>query len=58
MTLDKPFSFLVFKPSGVRFTKVSLRNYLVNWVVQPYMARIGIRIRFIWDWVMYSWGCG
>ena len=44
---------LVLKPSGVRFVKVSFRNYLVNW---GYIAGIGIMIRFIL--VMYSWGCG
>ena len=43
-TLDKPFGFLVIKPSGVRFAEVSLRNHLVNWA---YMAGIGIMIRFI-----------
>ena len=32
-TLDKPYGFLVIKPSGVRFADVSFRNYLVNWVV-------------------------
>ena len=26
-TLDKPFGFLVLKPSWVRFAEVSLRNY-------------------------------
>ena len=26
-TLDKPFGFLVLKPSGVRFAEVSFRNY-------------------------------
>ena len=52
-TLDKPFGFLVLKPSGVRFAEVSFRNHLVNW---GYMAGIRIRIRFIL--VMYSWGCG
>ena len=52
-TLDKPFGFLVLKPSEVRFADVSFRNYLVNW---GYMAGIGISIRFIW--MMYSWGRG
>ena len=52
-TRDKPFGFLVIKPSGVRFAKVSFRNYLVTW---GHMAGIGIRIRFIR--VMYSRGCG
>ena len=42
-TLDKPFGFLVLKPSGVRFAEVSFQNYLVNW---RYMAGIGIRIWF------------
>ena len=42
--LDKPFGFLVLKPSGVRFMEGLFRNYLVNW---GYMAGIGIRIRFI-----------
>ena len=32
-TLDKPFGFLILKPSGVRFADVSFRNYLVNSVV-------------------------
>ena len=44
-TLDKPFGFLVLKPSGVRFAEVSFRNYLVTW---GYVAGIGIMIRFIW----------
>ena len=44
-TLDKPFGFLVLKPSGV----FSSRNYLVN---LGYMA--GIRIRFRFISVMYS----
>ena len=55
-TLDKPFGFLVLKPSGVRFVEVSFRNYLVNWVGVQYTAAIGIRIRFVR--VMYSWSCG
>ena len=46
-TLDKPFRFLVLKPSGVRFAEVSFRNYLVNWVVYGLNWVIGIRIRFI-----------
>ena len=49
--LDKPFGFLVVKPSGARFAEVSFRNDLVTW---GYMAGIGFRIRFLW--VMYSWG--
>ena len=53
-TLDKPFGFLVLKPSGVRFAEVSFRNYLVNWGYY-YMARIGIWIRFIWV-ILYSSG--
>ena len=40
--LDTPFGFLVLEPSGVRFTEVSFRNYLVERVV--YRARSGIRI--------------
>ena len=44
-TLDKPFGFLVLKPSGVRFAEVSFRNHLVTW---GHMAGIWIRIRFIW----------
>ena len=52
-SLDKPFGFLVLKPSGVRFAEVSFRNYLVNW---EYTVGIGIGIRFIW--VMFSWDCG
>ena len=49
-TLDKPFGFLVLKPSGVRLAEVSFRNYLVN---RGFMA--GIEIRIIFIWVMYNW---
>ena len=54
-TFDKPFGFLVLKPSGVRFAEVSFRNYLVNW---GYMAGIGIGIRFIWVMYIAGWLVG
>ena len=45
--LDKPFGFLVLKPSGVRFAEISFRNYFVNWVVHGWNWIRNFRIRFI-----------
>ena len=39
--LNKPFGFLVLKPSGMRFAKVLFRNYLVNWG-RPILLEFGL----------------
>ena len=56
ITLDKHFTFLVIKLSGVRFAEVSFRNYFVNWVVYMARIRIRIRIRIIFLHVLYIAG--
>ena len=57
-TLDNPFGFLVFKPSGVRFAEVSFRNYLVNirWYSRVWLE-LGLGLYLYGLCNMYSWGC-
>ena len=41
-TLDKPFDFLVLRPSRVRFSEASFRNYVV--IIGGMWLELGLRL--------------